>query len=191
MSFCSLEPVRRRVAALGCVAIVAACSGTGEGAEVAQSGDQSAPATQLFTRLPSRATGIRFANRLTETKELNVFTYRNFYNGGGVGVGDFNGDSLPDVVLTSNQDGPTLYLNRGHFRFRDITEASGITTKKGSWTTGVAVADVNGDGLLDVYICKAGPGAPADRANQLWINQGPDKNGVPHFKEMAKAVRCR
>ncbi|MFL5612633.1 MAG: VCBS repeat-containing protein [Gemmatimonadaceae bacterium] len=123
---------------------------------------------------------------MTETKELNVFTYRNFYNGGGVGVGDFNGDGLADVVLTSNQGGPTLYLNEGHFRFRDITDASGLTTKKGSWTTGVAVADVNGDGLLDIYICKAGAGVPEERANQLWINQGPDKDGVPRFKEMAK-----
>ena len=186
MSFFSFRIVRHGVTTLGCIAIVAACSGTGEGAEVGQLGDQSAPANQLFTRLPSTATGIRFANRLTETKELNVFTYRNFYNGGGVGVGDFNGDGLPDVVFTSNQEGPKLYLNRGHFRFRDITDASGLTTKKGSWTTGVTVADVNGDGLLDIYICKAGPEPPEERANQLWINQGPDKSGTPRFREMAK-----
>ncbi|HZI41011.1 MAG TPA: VCBS repeat-containing protein, partial [Gemmatimonadaceae bacterium] len=102
------------------------------------------------------------------------------------GVGDFNGDGLPDVVLTSNQDGPKLYLNQGHFSFRDITAASGLTTQKGSWTTGVAVADVNGDGLLDLYICKGGLGSPQERANQLWINQGKDKDGIPHFKEMAK-----
>src|SRR5690242_579801 len=176
----------RRATTLGLVAIVAACSGTGEGAEVVHTGDRSAPANQLFTRLPSSATGITFANRLTETQELNVFTYRNFYNGGGVGVGDFNGDALPDVVLTSNQDGPKLYLNQGHFSFRDITAASGLTTQKGSWTTGVAVADVNGDGLLDLYICKGGLGSPQERANQLWINQGKDKDGIPHFKEMAK-----
>jgi hypothetical protein len=186
MHLFSLESVGRRVTALSCAAIVAACSGTGEGAEVSQTGDQSAPATQLFTRLPSGATGVRFANRLTETKDLNVFTYRNFYNGGGVGVGDFNGDGLPDVVLTSNQDGPTLYLNKGHFRFREVTEAAGLTNRKGSWTTGVAVADVNGDGLLDIYICKAGPLPPEQRANQLWINQGADKDGTPHFKEVAE-----
>jgi enediyne biosynthesis protein E4 len=186
MSAFSLQSASRLSTALCCIAIGVACSGTGEGAEIMGRGDESAPANQLFTRLPSAATGIRFANRLSETNELNVFTYRNFYNGGGVGVGDFNGDGLPDVVLTSNQEGPRLYANGGHFRFRDITDASGLTTKKGSWTTGVAVADVNGDGLLDIYICKAGPGTPEHRANELWINQGPDKNGTPHFKEMAE-----
>ncbi|HKN67712.1 MAG TPA: VCBS repeat-containing protein [Gemmatimonadaceae bacterium] len=186
MSLFSVPIVRHPVTALACIAIAAACSGTGESAEISQSGDRSAPANQLFTRLPSGATGVRFANRLTETQELNVFTYRNFYNGGGVGVGDFNGDSLADLVLTSNQEGPKLYVNRGHFRFRDVTDQSGLTTQKGSWTTGVAVADVNGDGLLDIYLCKAGPGAPETRRNELWINQGPDKNGTPHFREVAE-----
>jgi hypothetical protein len=141
---------------------------------------------QLFTRLSSKETGIRFENRLTETRDLNVFTYRNFYNGGGVGIGDFTGDGLPDVILTSNQQGPRLFLNQGHFRFRDITNESGLSSDRGSWTTGVAIGDVNGDGLLDIYLCRAGPGTPEQRANQLWINQGLNKNGVPTFKEMAK-----
>jgi hypothetical protein len=141
---------------------------------------------QLFTRLSSKETGIRFENRLTVTRDLNVFTYRNFYNGGGVGIGDFTGDGLPDVILTSNQQGPRLFLNQGHFRFRDITNESGLSSDRGSWTTGVAIGDVNGDGLLDIYLCRAGPGTPEQRANQLWINQGLNKNGVPTFKEMAK-----
>ena len=186
MLYPAVALVWRRTAALGFLVIVVACSGSGESAEVVQSGDQSGSANQLFTRLPGRATGIRFTNRVTETRELNVFTYRNFYNGGGVGVADLNGDGLPEVVLTSNQGGPRLYMNQGHFHFRDVTSASGITTDKDSWTTGVAIADVNGDGLLDIYICRAGPGTPAQRANQLWINQGAGKEGVPTFKEMAK-----
>ena len=142
---------------------------------------------ELFTLLPSSATGIRFENQLVETRDFNVFTYRNFDNGGGVAIGDLTGDGLPEVVLTSNQGGPRLYLNEGKFRFRDITEAAGIENRKGSWTTGVTIADVNGDGLLDIYICKAGPGDVASRANELWINQGVNKDGIPTFKDMATA----
>jgi hypothetical protein len=92
---------------------------------------------------------------------------------------------LPEIVLTSNQGGPRLYRNQGNFHFRDITEAAGLGNRKNSWTTGVTLADVNGDGLLDIYICKAGPGDPASRSNELWINQGPNKDGIPTFKEMA------
>ena len=142
---------------------------------------------QLFSLLPSTATGVHFENRLVETRDLNVFTYRNYYNGGGVAIGDLTGDGLPEIVLTSNQGGPRLYLNQGNFRFRDITEAVGLRNRKDSWTTGVTLADVNGDGLLDIYICKAGPGDAASRANELWINQGLNKDGVPSFKEMAAA----
>ncbi|CAN5585533.1 VCBS repeat-containing protein [soil metagenome] len=140
---------------------------------------------QLFTLLPSRATGVHFENRLVETRDFNVFTYRNFYNGGGVAIGDLTGDGLPEIVLTSNQGGPRLYLNQGSFHFRDITAAAGIRYRNDSWTTGVTLADVNGDGLLDIYICKAGPGDAASRANELWINQGLNTNGIPTFKEMA------
>ncbi|MEP6992669.1 MAG: VCBS repeat-containing protein [bacterium] len=130
---------------------------------------------------------MHFANTLTETRDFNVFTYRNYDNGGGVAVGDLTGDGLPEIVLTSNQGGPRLYLNQGNFHFRDITEAAGLRTRKDAWTTGVTLADVNGDGLLDIYICKAGPGDAASRANELWINQGLDRDGVPTFQEMAAA----
>jgi len=142
--------------------------------------------TTLFTRLPSTYTGVSFENRLVESREQNVFTYRNFYNGGGVAIGDLTGDSLPEIVLTSNQGGAHVYLNLGSFRFRDITKASGLETEKGSWTTGVVLADVNGDGRLDIYLCRAGSGDPASRANQLWINQGNASDGTPRFKEMAR-----
>ena len=138
---------------------------------------------QLFTRLPSSYTGVNFANRLTETRDFNVFTYRNFYNGGGVAIGDLTGDSLPEIVLTSNEGGPRLYLNLGHFRFRDITKDAGIE-EQGRWTTGVTLADVNGDGRLDIYVCHAGLKPGALRPNTLYINQGMT-DGIPRFKEMA------
>jgi hypothetical protein len=137
----------------------------------------------LFTLLPSSYTGVTFANRLRETRDFNVFTYRNFYNGGGVAIGDLAGDTLPELVLTSNQDGPKLYLNLGRFRFRDITNEAGIA-ETGRWTTGVTLADVDGDGKLDIYVCHAGPKPGALRANTLYVNQGMT-DGIPRFKEMA------
>ena len=138
---------------------------------------------KLFTLMPSAYTGVTFANRLTETRDFNVFTYRNFYNGGGVAIGDLTGDGLPEIVLTSNQDGPKLYLNLGHFQFRDVTKEAGIA-EAGRWSTGVTLADVNGDGKLDIYVCHAGLKPGALRANTLYINQGV-RDGIPRFKEMA------
>ncbi len=138
---------------------------------------------RLFTQLPSSYTGVSFANRLEQTPELNVFTYRNFYNGGGVGVGDLNGDGLPEVMLTSNQHGNKLYLNKGHFQFQDITSEAGVGGK-GFWATGVTFADVNSDGQLDIYVCYAGNVAQR-RANELYINKGLGKDGVPTFSEEA------
>jgi hypothetical protein len=126
---------------------------------------------------------VRFTNPLEDTREFNVFTYRNFYNGGGVALGDLTGDGLPEIVLTSNQHGPRLYLNLGGFRFRDVTDAAGIT-EQGRWTTGVTLADVNRDGLLDIYVCHAGLKPGALRANALYVNQGL-RDGIPRFREMA------
>ena len=147
--------------------------------------DAAPPAagTTLFTLLPSSYTGVRFANHLTDSRELNVFTYRNYYNGGGVAIGDLTGDGLPEIVLTSNLDGPKLYLNLGQFRFRDVT-ADAHLTERDRWTTGVTLADVNGDGRLDIYVCHAGLKPAFARANTLYINQGVE-DGVPVFREMA------
>ena len=115
---------------------------------------------------------------------MNVFTYRNFYNGGGVAIGDLTGDGLPEVILGSNQDGPKIYLNEGKFRFRDITAAAGLSSHK-PWTTGLALADVNGDGRLDIYVSHAGIGDDNSRRNELWINDGVGADGIPHFSEHA------
>ena len=165
--------------------LVAACAGSEQKQEIS-SGRTTAPPVDghLFTLLPSSYTGVHFENRVEATPELNVFTYRNFYNGGGVAVGDLNGDGLPEIMLTSNEHGNKLYLNKGHFQFQDVTDEAGVGGK-GFWATGVTFADVNGDGLLDIYVCYAGNIAGKRRANELYINQGLDKNGVPTFKEMA------
>ncbi len=145
-----------------------------------------APGMSLFARMPSSWTGIAFENRIPDTQGENVFTYRNHYNGGGVAIGDLNGDGLPEVVLTSNSGGVTLYLNEGQFRFRDVTEAAGLRANA-AWTTGVAIADVDGDGRLDLYISRGGMPRPEGRANALFLNQGNGPDSVPHFVDRAKA----
>ena len=170
--------------ALGALAPLAGCSGGPDAADEPRTGTAPPANGKLFTLLPASYTGVRFANRLTETRDLNVFTYRHFYNGGGVAIGDLTGDGLPEVMLTSSQGLSRLYLNEGGFRFRDVTKASGVGGE-GRWATGVAFADVNGDGRLDIYACYAGK-VPADRrANALYINQGPGADSAPTFVDMA------
>ncbi|MEO5902998.1 MAG: VCBS repeat-containing protein, partial [Gemmatimonadaceae bacterium] len=162
----------------------AGCSGS----ETAPARTASAPANDghLFTMLPSSYTGVKFENRVTDSRELNVFTYRNFYNGGGVAIGDLTGDGMPEVMLTSNQEGNRLYLNQGHFRFRDITGVADVKGK-GFWATGVTFADVNGDGRLDIYVCYSGNVKGERRANELYINKGLNDRGEPTFTEEAAA----
>lgn len=136
----------------------------------------------LFEEIPADQTGIDFVNRSLEKKEFNIFNYRNFYNGGGVAIGDINQDGLADVFVTSNFEDNKLYLNKGDFKFQDITKEAGIVGKK-FWSTGVTFADVNGDGNMDIYVCNSG--SRDERGNQLYINSGV-KNGIPQFKEVAK-----
>jgi enediyne biosynthesis protein E4 len=167
-----------------CAAGIAACSDAEHSPPAVSTRDAPRVGDQLFTLMPSSYTGVRFTNAIEETPELNVFTYRNFYNGGGVATGDLNGDGLPEIVLTSNLHGSRLYLNKGHFRFEDITDAAHLHGT-GAWATGVTIADVNGDGKLDIYVCYAGIIPGKRRANELFINQGNDKDSIPTFKEMA------
>lgn len=122
----------------------------------------------LFTLIEN--SHINFENKLTETKDQNVFNYRNFYNGGGVAIGDLNNDGLPDVFFTANQGANKLYLNKGSFQFEDISVKAGFTDKK-QWSTGVVLVDINGDGWLDIYISNAGNMFDSSlRKNQLFIN---------------------
>ena len=123
------------------------------GAATPRSGELPPRATKLFTRLPSSYTGVAFENRLTETRELNVFTYRNYYNGGGVAIGDLTGDALPEIVLTANAERPAaLPQSRASSASATSRRLRGSRRDGGSWTTGVTLADVNGDGRLDIYV---------------------------------------
>ncbi|MDP4148719.1 MAG: VCBS repeat-containing protein [Bacteroidota bacterium] len=130
----------------------------------------------LFTLVPPERSGIRFQNTITESATQNVLAYEYFYNGGGVAVGDLNNDGLPDIVFTSNMGQPQVYFNKGNFVFEDVSRQSRI--KADGWKTGVTMADVNGDGWLDVYICRSGNGDDDSRRNLLFVNQ---KNGT--FRE--------
>ena len=122
----------------------------------------------LFTL--EETTGINFNNKVENTKDFNIFTYRNFYNGGGVAIGDINNDSLPDVFMTSNMEGNKLYLNKGNFKFDDISTKAGIE-QKGKWNTGVVMVDINADGWLDIYVCNAGIDKWKNQdGNKLFIN---------------------
>ncbi len=146
----------------------------------------------LFTKLSSKETGIDFINKNIDTDTLNILDYLYYYNGAGVAVGDINNDGLPDIFFVSNTGGNKLYLNKGNWHFEDITEKAGV---KGNadWATGVTMADVNGDGLLDIYVCAVSNHSPAslngneshtyftNSHNQLYIN-----NGDGTFTEEAK-----
>jgi len=132
---------------------------------------QAPDASPLFSLLGPKETGISFSNDVIDGEKFNILTYRNFYNGGGVAIGDINNDSLPDLYFTANQKGNKLYLNKGNFVFEDITEKAGVRGTK-PWCTGVAMADVNGDGLLDIYVCNSGDVEGANKENELFINNG-------------------
>lgn len=131
----------------------------------------SVPATTLFSTMPANVTGIDFANQIQYTEDYNPYTFRNFFNGGGVGLGDINNDGLVDVFFCANFESNRLYLNKGNFQFEDITRKAGLITKN-VWSSGVAMADVNGDGWLDIYVCKSGKPGGNRRYNELFINNG-------------------
>lgn len=138
-----------------------------------------------FISLSASTTHIDFENTVTDSDSLSIFDFENIYNGGGVGVGDFNNDGLQDLYFTGNMVPNKLYLNRGNMRFEDITSAS-HTDGGGIWSRGVAVVDINNDGWLDIYVCATAKANPKDRVNVLYVNQGLDKNNVCVFKDMAK-----
>lgn len=140
----------------------------------------------LFSLLPPSNTGIQFANTITESDSLNILNQANIYNGGGVGIGDFNNDGLMDIYLAGNMVPNRLYLNRGSLKFDDVTAPS-HTEGLGRWCTGVSVVDINADGLQDIYVSASFRRDAARRTNLLYINQGAGQDGIPTFKESARA----
>ncbi len=139
----------------------------------------------LFVSLDSAQTHIDFNNQITENDTLNILNTEFIYNGGGVGIGDFNGDGLQDVFFTGNQVDNRLYLNKGNLQFEDITEKANVQKRHGEWSAGINVIDINQDGKLDIYVCNTFLNNPEKRKNLLYINAGNTEGGYPTFKEMA------
>lgn len=125
----------------------------------------------LFTKIDTGLSKVNFNNSLVEDAKINVFTYQYMYNGAGVGIGDINNDGLPDLFFSGNMVSDRLFLNKGNLLFEDITITADLNKTEG-WSTGVSMADVNGDGWLDIYVCRSGPTSNAERQNKLYINKG-------------------
>ncbi|MBK7937205.1 MAG: VCBS repeat-containing protein [Lewinellaceae bacterium] len=141
----------------------------------------------LFRLLDSKKTGIDFNNSITESAEINILNSEFIYNGGGVAVGDLNGDGLADLYFTGNQVDNKLYLNRGNLHFEDVTQKAHAQKKPGQWSSGINILDINRDGKADIYVCNTFQTDPESRKNLLFVNQGNDPQGIPQFNEMAAA----
>jgi enediyne biosynthesis protein E4 len=140
----------------------------------------------LFALLDSNQTGIYFNNQITENDTLNILHSEFIYNGGGVAVGDLNGDGLQDLFFTGNQVQNKLYLNKGNLAFEDVTVKANVQKKNDEWSAGVSLIDINQDGKLDIYVCNTFLNSPEKRKNLLYINDGNTEGGYPLFKEMAQ-----
>lgn len=172
------DPMEYAFRFLSIVALAIACTAC----------ETPAPPPPLFQSHSPEQTGVTFSNDLSPSTDLNIINYIYYYNGGGVATGDVNGDGLVDLYFTANEQSNRLYINQGDFQFRDVTTEAGVAGMA-DWTTGVTMADVNGDGRLDIYVSVANGYKGLEGHNQLFINQGSDKDGVPRFKERAEAYR--
>lgn len=139
----------------------------------------------MFEAMDAGKTGISFANKLHSTDSFNLFKYMYFYNGAGVGVGDFNNDGLTDIFFASNQGANSMYLNEGNFKFKNVTKEAQIPDDN-AWSTGVSIVDINNDGLLDIYVSRVGKFRTLNSHNQLLICKG-IKNGIPYYADSARA----
>jgi hypothetical protein len=140
----------------------------------------------LFTLMTTQQTNIDFVNTLTEGLNTNILMYEYFYNGGGVAIADLNNDELMDIYFTSNMAENKLYLNKGNLAFQDITSNAGVSGREGPWKTGITMVDINGDNKIDIYLSYSGMLPDEKRVNQLFINEGTNEDGIPHFTEQAE-----
>ena len=148
--------------------------------------DEEVNSKSMFRLVDANKSNLTFSNELPINVDLNIFNYMYYYNGGGIAVADLNNDGLTDVILTSNADAEKVYLNQGDLVFKDISEIAKINGGPNSWTNGVAVADINADGLLDVYLSQVGTYRKLDCKNQLYICTGLDENNIPQYEERAE-----
>ncbi|MBN3583877.1 VCBS repeat-containing protein [Algoriphagus aestuarii] len=160
--------MRKQIASLILVVLLFSCK------------EETEKQATLFQEVDKTSSGVDFRNDLSFSEDFNIFTYRNYYNGGGVAIGDINNDGLVDLYLTANLGPNKLYLNKGEFKFEDITELAGVAGTR-AWSTGVSMADIDGDGFLDIYVCNSGDISGDNKQNELFINQG---DGT--FLEMAE-----
>lgn len=138
----------------------------------------------MFSPIDANQSGLNFTNTLTPTTDFNLFSYMYYYNGAGIGAGDFNKDGKIDLFFAANQTGNRLYLNKGLLKFEDVTTAAQIPNDA-AWSTGVSVVDINNDGLLDIYICRVGNYKVLKGKNQLLVCTGITKEGIPQYKDQA------
>ncbi|MEO5905741.1 MAG: VCBS repeat-containing protein, partial [Saprospiraceae bacterium] len=138
---------------------------------IACSRQETSSPSETFQILSKDRTGIEFNNQLKESDSLNILQYLYYYNGGGVAIGDINNDDLPDIYFSGNQVNNKLYVNLGNMKFKDVTKKAGVVCS-GTWNTGVSMVDINGDGLLDIYVCQVDRMGPKKGSNKLFINNG-------------------
>lgn len=150
-------------------------------------GTSSCKKSNLFKIVSSKHSGIHFNNQITESDSLNPIDVTNIYNGGGVGIGDFNNDGLQDIYFTGNTVSNAFYINKGNLKFTDITKEAGVGGM-GKWCRGVSVVDINNDGWMDMYVCASMSSNSTKRENLLYVNQGIDKEGFRILKNWQKPM---
>ena len=168
---------------LGVIFLFFSCGEKKEKPETNNGGQEDVEA--LFTLMSPNETKLNFINVINESPTVNGVLYEYLYNGGGVAVGDFNNDELPDIYFISNLYSNKLFINRGNLSFEETTLVSNVKSVNG-FPTGVTTVDINSDGLLDIYVCKSGDYKNLDqRRNELYVNKGNNKDGIPVFEEEA------